>query len=204
LRLLFPYKIYQVSDELESFFFVFLYVGLHFVAHNKPGALNIKEIFEDARIEPNGRQTHGTGRLRLYFVDPSVILRQLQFEKSPPFTDLIRELFCLFQSLTVVGVCLNTGRQPWLHDGANANRLKDCQAVIRSIRGAMGRLDWPDECDKVEAGNYFNKEQAAKMHALIHPPPLPTSTGTRRAPKRGREEDLDDPKSVAKSSKLQK
>jgi hypothetical protein len=97
-------------------------IGLHFVAHKlKSSALSIKEIFDDARSEPNCRQTHGTGGLKSHFVDANVILRQLQFEKSPPFTNLIRELIYLSQSFTIVGVCWNTDRKPWLNGDANAN-----------------------------------------------------------------------------------
>ena len=212
LRLILSDKRYEVPDELESFFVVFLYLGLHFIAHNKPFKLNVKEIFDDVRVEPNGRKTYGMGRLRMYLVDADVMLRQLQFEKSPPFTHLIRNLFKLFQSLAMVGVCRNNGRQPSPHDVANVNSLRDCQSVIRMIKEAMSSMDWPEECDKVEAGNYTpvgvvedrRGPQAVKIHVPAPVPPFPTPTGERRVPKRGREEDHDGHKAGAKSSKVQR
>jgi hypothetical protein len=121
---------------------------------------------------------------RVEIADANVILRQLQFEKSPPFTDLIRELIYLSQSFTIEGVCWNTGRQPWLHGNAIANSLGDCQTVARSVKKAMEGSSWADECDKAEARNYFSREQAVKVHALVRAsPPSLHSTDANGAPK---------------------
>ena len=92
-RLINPDKTYEVSDELESSFFVLLYEGIHWVAHNKPPMLDVKFIFDDVQVDANGHQTGGRGKFWMYIQSANVILKELEFEKSPPFTGLIRELF---------------------------------------------------------------------------------------------------------------
>lgn len=181
---------YDVSDELESFFFVILYTGLHFIAHNMPVALNVKDIFDDTRYEANGRPIGGSGKLRMYLLDAHVILQQLQFEKSPPFADLIGELFLLFQSLAIVGVCLKNRREPWYQDAMNANKLRDFDVIIRLLKNAVERTDWPRESDKVEAGNYSPKGGAEGRHGPLVPK-APTLVPPPALPKRGREGDED-------------
>ncbi|KAF9649051.1 hypothetical protein BDM02DRAFT_1981591 [Thelephora ganbajun] len=211
-KLLFPEKVYEVFDELESFFFVILYAGLHWVTHNKPETLNIKFIFDDVQVHANGRHTGGLGKQNMYIVDADadVILQDLEFGESPPFTDLIRGLFRLFRSLAIVNVYKNMNREPWHHDVANVNKLKDCKAIIRLMENAVERTDWPEVCDKVSNGNYSRKEEIGKgrpglaylkMVAPARPAPLPNPASAHRVPKRGREED-DDQTAPTKWSKL--
>lgn len=71
----------------------FLYEGVHWVAHNKPPMLDVKFIFDDVQVDANGHQTGGRGKFWMYIQSANVILKELEFEKSPPFTGLIRELF---------------------------------------------------------------------------------------------------------------
>jgi hypothetical protein len=192
-------------------FFVFFKVGLKYIVHNKPGGLSPSHIFDDVQTGADGRQIRGSGKLRMYLVDANVVLQQLEFEKSPPFTDLIRELFCLFQSLAVVGVCRNLDREPWSKDTSNVKKLKDCKAIIRLMNAAMKRTDWPDVCDKVEAGSRSRSEGvegqgwtrgsgggcSALPCSFAHP-----HQHAHRVSKRGREEDEDGDTAPTKCSKV--
>jgi hypothetical protein len=133
----------------------------------------------------------------------AVILEKLEFEKSPPFTDLIRALFCLFQSLAIVNMCKDFGMEPRSEDAANVEKLKDCSAVIQLMKSAVESDDWPEKCDKVPNDNYPRDEEIDREDRVglanlkeVTPPgdaALPTAptpaVGTSRASKRGREED---------------
>ena len=201
-----PGKAYEVSDELESFFFVILYAGLHWVIHNKPDTLDMKHIFDDVRVNANGRQTGGVGKYNMYTMDAGVVLQDLEFTKSPPFTDLIRELFRLFQSLAIVNCDKGLGRDPRPRDATNVNKLKNCKAVVQLMKNAVEREDWPEVHDKAANDIYPRKEEIDKEDrvglanlkvttATVNAPipgasvPLPASASTSRASKRGREED---------------
>jgi len=202
-----PGKAYEVSDELESFFFVILYTGLHWVIHNKPDALDVKHIFDDVRVSANGRQTGGLGKYNMYTMEDLVILQDLEFNKSPPFTDLIRKLFLLFQSLTFVNQAKNARRKIIsTEDRKNVHKLKSCKAIVRLMKNAVEREDWPEVHDKAANDIYPRKEEIDKEDrvglanlkvttAIVNAPipgasvPLPASASTSRASKRGREED---------------
>ena len=133
----------------------------------------------------------------------AVILKKLEFEKSLPFTDLIRALFRLFRSLALVNQDKDLGREPRSEDAANVEKLKDCKAIIQLMKSAVERDDWPEECDKVPNDNYPRDEEIDKEDRVglanlkeVTPPgnaALPTAptpaVGTSRASKRGREED---------------
>ena len=211
-----PGKIYEVSDELESFFFVILYEGIHRVIHNKPAGLFVKHIFDDARTDANGRQAGGAGKRDMYGIYAGVILEDLKFEKSPPFTDLIRGLFLLFQSLNVVNLEKKSKRKPRSEDAANIEKLKDCKAVIQLMKSAVRRKDWPKEHDKVLGDNYprdgeIDREDRvglANLKEVTSPGdvPLPASPAPAgsisRVSKRGREEE-DGPATPTKRSRVE-
>jgi len=189
-----PDRIYEVSDELESFFFVVLYEGIHWVVHNKPDALDVKHIFDDVQFQANGRQIGGSGKNHLYTWKGDVILQQLEFTKSPPFTDLIRGLFRLFQSLAFVNCYKQSGRDLWPPDVADVDKLKNCRTIIQLMKDAVDREDWPEAHDKVVNDNYpqeeIDKEDRIGFANLkLRCAPLPAPTGTSRTSKRGREED---------------
>ena len=198
-----PGKTYEVSDELESFFFVILYEGVHWVIHNKPTRLKVKHIFDDVQVEADGRQTGGVGKHNMYTMEDLVILRDLEFDKSPPFTDLIRELFLLFQSLAFVNQAKSARREKLIstEDRKNVNKLKNVKAIVRLMKNAVEREDWPEVYDKAANDIYPRKEEIDKEDrvglanlkvttATVNAPiPLPASASTSRASKRGREED---------------
>jgi len=85
-----PGKTNEVSDELESFFFVIHYEGVHWVAHNKPLRLNVRHIFDHVEAIVEGNHFGGAGKRGLYSEHDALICQQLKFTKSVPFTDLIR------------------------------------------------------------------------------------------------------------------
>jgi hypothetical protein len=187
-------------------------MSLDCVLHNKPDGLNLKHIFDEILVEVNGRQV--SGKYKLYFEDSDVILRQLAFEKSPPLTDLIRELFCLFRSLTTVAVCYSEGRSQSASDAANVHKLRDCKEIVTLMRSAIERRDWPEVCDKVGTGDCSPREAevdedhrpgcaavpvTAVPVAVAH---LSTITNTHRAPTRGSEEDKGDHATLVKYSGL--
>ena len=170
----------------------------------------MKHIFDDVRVNANGRHTGGVGKQNMYTMDADVILQELEFDKSAPFTDLIRDLFQLFQSLAVVNCDKKLGRDPLPDDVANVEKLRNCKAIIQLMKNAVERTDWPNVCDKATEDNYPRKEEIDNEDrvglanlkvatATIDAPdpnapapaaiPLPTSTGISRASKRGREED---------------
>jgi len=152
-QLLTPGRAYEVSDELESLFFITLYEGVHWVIHNKPEKLNLKFFFD--QVDPD-MQTGGAGKQITYTVPGRAdILRQLSFEKSPPFTNLIRELFVLFRSLAFINMKTeNTSSR----DAANVKKLGNCEEVVRLMEKAMQSPGWPVECDKALIDNYPRNE----------------------------------------------
>jgi hypothetical protein len=210
-RLQDPDKTYEVSDELESLFFVMLYEGLHRVVNNKPARLNVEYTFDHMRVDRDGHRVGGDGKWLMYTSRTRVILEELEFEKSPPFTDLIRGLFRLFQSLIIADTYSVMDRELRSEDAANIEKLRDCKAVIDLMKNAVERKDWPKVCDKVSNGDHpFGEEMCRKDRAglaslkQVIPPgdaPLPATptpaAGVSRASKRGREED-DGPTTPAK------
>lgn len=164
-QLLDPGKTYTVSDELESLFFVFLYEGVHWITHNKPGTLNVEHIFDDVQFNTNGQQTGGAGKLTMYTMNANVLLCHLNF-MSPPFTKLIRELFRLFQSLAGFNIANRSLKRPDQDDTANVKKLEDCRAIKKMIMDTMKRKDWPEACDKATKDNYPRKLEVGSVDRI--------------------------------------
>ena len=153
-----PGKAYEVSDELESFFFVIFYEGLHWVTHNKPMDLDVKDIFDQAGRIFKGLRTGGTGKQGLYQCCEALICQELEFTKSKPFTDLIRQLYRLFRSLRIFNMITEVGLSPPQEHSPNVEKLKDCKEVVRLMKEAVLRKDWSEGSDKVTEDNYPRKE----------------------------------------------
>ena len=153
-----PGKAYEVSDELESFFFVIFYEGLHWVTHNKPMDLDVKDIFDQAGRIVKGLRTGGTGKQGLYQRCEALICQELEFTKSKPFTDLIRQLYRLFRSLRIFNMITEVGLSPPQEHSPNVEKLKDCKEIVRLMREAVLRKDWSEGSDKVTEDNYPRKE----------------------------------------------
>ena len=152
-----PQKIYEVSDELESLFFVILYEGIHWVVHNRPKALNVEYLFDWARTDRSGsRIIGGKGKFCLYTLSPhrDAVLHELRFERSQPFADLLRELFFLFESLAIVNRNKESGEELQDQDISNVEKLENCRTVVQLMKNAAERVDWPKEHDKARHDNY--------------------------------------------------
>lgn len=157
----------MVSDELESFFFVILYVALHWIIHNKPYELNVKHIFDQSQILPKGDHVGGEGKFKMYTYTKGrgVVLHGLEFTESPPLTDLIRQLFRLFQSLAQFNY---SSLEPGAGVGENVEKLKDCDAILRLMQEALAREDWPEVCDKTTTDNYPREEETDQKDQVGH------------------------------------
>ena len=155
-RLLDPNKRCEVSDVLESLFFVILYEGIHWVTHNKP-TLDPRYLFDEARTYAGGsRIIGGNGKFRMYTFSPHMdaVLHKLRFERSPPFADLLRELFLLFESLAIVSRNKKSGEKSQDQDASNVEKLENYRVVIQLMKNAVERVDWPEEHDKALSDNY--------------------------------------------------
>lgn len=157
-------------------------MGLTHLVHNEPGRFNIVESRYERR-----RKFYGSIKLQLYFTHASMILQQFRFEKSPPFTGLIRELFRMFISLAKVKACERFGHQSLFKDAMAAKKLKDCRAIIQSIKTAIEMPDWPDRCDKIAVAGFSRGEGAKDRRRLVvanvpvaEHPPAPANTKKRR------------------------
>jgi len=194
-----PGKIFEVSDELESFFFVILYEGVHWVAHNKPSRLNVRHIFDHVETIIEGNHVGGAGKRDLYSEHEALICQQLEFTKSEPFTGLIRQLYRLFQSLRVVNMVTKLGLRTPEEHSPNVEKLKNCKEVVRLMKDAVARKDWSKEFDKVPEGNYPRKKKMDEDD-LIGLSYLNKVNGT----KRGLEEvaEGDGPKTLTKRSRV--
>ena len=158
-QLTYPEKIYEVSDELESFFFVIFYEGVHWVTHNKPMCLNVKYIFDQMERVVGGNHIGGAGKQNLYERDEALIFQQLEFTKSKPFTNLIRQLYYLFRSLHIFNLLTGVRISPSQEFSSSVEKVKDCKEVIRLMKEAVERKDWPEELDKVTEDNYPREEE---------------------------------------------
>ena len=187
-QLLDPGKIYEVSDELESFFFVLLYEGIHWVAHHKPPGLDVGFIFDDLYVDADGRKTGGRGKSWMY---TQRILEKLEFEQSPPFTDLIGNLFRLFSSLATVNTHKIGDEVSKDRDIENVKKLESCEVIIRAMKDAVEREDWPKEYDKVSNCNYPRNGEIVEEDPAGHAN-LKVVTGAGGASVRAREEDDSD------------
>ena len=184
-----PGGLYAVSDELESFFFVLLYVSLHWITHNQPDELNVEYIFDEMRTSQAGVHLGGGGKLDMYNTGHDVVLKGLEFTESSPLTDLIRQLYHFFESLSHVK---SSGRKPCFEDAENVRKLENCDAILRLIGEALAREDWPEVCDKTATDNYpreketDQKDQVGRAHVKVSigPSRALVQAGTSRASKR--------------------
>ena len=161
-----PGKAYEVSDELESFFFVIFYEGLHWVTHNKPTDLDVKAIFDQVGWIFKGNRTGGAGKRELYDSGEELIYQQLEFTESKPFTDLIRQLYRLFRSLQAVNIGKKYNFSPLEEHSSDVEKLKDCKEVVRLMKEAVVREDWSGGSDKVTEGNYPHQENTDEKELI--------------------------------------
>ena len=202
MQLLYPGSAYEVSNELESFFFVVFYEGVHWIIHNKPPGLDLEHIFDDVRVDRDGTQRGGGGKQTMYTSRQDVVLQKLEFQSSR-FTELVRELFRLFQSLFAVNQAkkMNLDTQGWTQYVANVEKLNNCDEIARLMKAAV---EWPEECDKAKSDNYPRQEEIDRQDRIgvanlkvatqvqVVDPSISGATDTAdpsRTSKRGREDD---------------
>ena len=142
-------KVHELSDDLESHFFVLLFEGLHFLAHNKPHAISTEIIFDQAIVDPEtGNHTGGQGKAGLYTGMVAVINDRLIFT-SKPFTTLIRGLYRLFASLHDYHKAKDWKRSPAASDAEDVEKLKGGVGIAALFDEVLKSEEWPTECDKV-------------------------------------------------------
>jgi len=142
-------KVHGLSDDLESHFFVLLFEGLHFVAHNKPCGIFMQDIFDQATVDSKtGHHSGGRGKMVLYSWMSPLISNQLEFT-SRPFTTLIRGLYQLFSSLFDYYIAKDKKKIPHESDARNVGALEGCVGVVALFEEALKSEGWPTECDKV-------------------------------------------------------
>jgi len=143
-------KIHELSDDLESHFFVLLFEGLHFVEHNKPDGISMQRIFDqvDVNLE-TGNHTGGDGKVALYSsAGFDTMDNQLKFT-SKPFTILIRGLYQLFMSLHLYHLLKGIKQKPGRSNERNVKKLEACVGVVALLDEALTSKEWPTKCDKV-------------------------------------------------------
>ena len=141
-------KVHELSDDLESHFFVLLFEGLHLVEHNSPGGVFMQEIFDHVNVDPKtGNHTGGGGKVILYSTGSPIVNHQLEFT-SKPFTALIRELYRLFKSLHQYHTAKEDDAEPNNSDAMNVKKLEGCTDIAALFDKALKSEEWPTECDK--------------------------------------------------------
>jgi len=142
-------KVHELSDDLESHFFVLLFEGLHFVKHNKPDGISMRKIFDQFDMNPEtGDHTGGDGKISLYSTGFDTMNNQLKFT-TKPFTTLIRGLYQLFASLHDYHSAKGKKRRPHKSDARNVEKLGGCVGVVALLDEALKSEEWPTKCDKV-------------------------------------------------------
>ena len=143
-----PGKQHELSDDLESHFFVLLYEGLHFVKHNIPG-IPLGEIFDQHYFDSKtGNHTGGRGKASFYTVtsDYLIMTKGLEFT-SEPFTILLRKLYQLFSSLYDYHTAKAKGFE--VSKPQSVQKLDGCAGVEALFEEALKSGGWPVKCDKV-------------------------------------------------------
>ena len=144
-----PGKVHELSDDLESLWFVLLFEGLHFVKHNKPSGIKMANIFDHVDVSlTTGTHTGGLGKQLLYH-NPSLMTKVLEFE-SKPFTTLTRQIYRLFKSLDAYYVAQDGEETPSDPVKENVRKLESCAEIQRLLKVALDSEEWPASCDKVQ------------------------------------------------------
>ena len=148
-------------------------MALHWVVHNRPDLLDVRYIFDDVRVVPNGSQVGGAGKLDMYTARSDVVLETLDFPETPLLIELIRDLFLLFQSLANFNHSTKSGGKPGVDDVKNVKKLRNCRVIVQFMKEAATREDWLDVDDRTEVDNYpckvvtDQKDLVGKAHVRV-------------------------------------
>ena len=85
---------HTLTDDLESHFFVLMWVALHWVKHDKAGEIDMELIFDQQRPLLHGIVGGGLGKLCMYLSEQEV-LQDVEFS-CEPFEKLFWSLWRLF------------------------------------------------------------------------------------------------------------
>lgn len=143
LLLMNPRKGHEISDDLESAFFVLLYYSLHHVKHNKKEEdIDMEALFDNESTERDVR-VGGDGKEKMYVRDCWV--EGLQF-LSKPLTELFWDLHDLFGTFLTYKM-MSEAKKKTLSTQRHLDAvqgLSDCQEVLRLFKKALDRNDWPE------------------------------------------------------------
>jgi len=142
-------KVHELSDDLESHFFVLLFEGLHFVKHNKPFGIFMQNIFDYIDVDSkSGKHSGGMGKAALYGGRVILMNTQLEF-MSKPFTTLIRGIYRLFVSFHQYHLAKDLELVPSELHTSNVEKLMSFVGLTALFDEALESKEWPTECDKV-------------------------------------------------------
>ena len=116
----FPGSGHTLTDDLESHFFVLMWVALHWVKHDKAGKIDMEFIFDQQRPLEHGIIGGGVGKSEMYKTEQKE-LRGVEFS-CEPFEKLFWSLWKLFSEYN---------RQRWAETGGQKGGL-DLNAVAGS------------------------------------------------------------------------
>jgi len=87
---------HAITDDLESHYFVLMWMALHWIKHNRPGNLfiDMEYIFDHQRSLANGIVKGGAGKAAMYDSKDSE-LSDVEFT-CEPFNELFWDLWTLF------------------------------------------------------------------------------------------------------------
>ena len=140
---------HELCDDLESFWFVLLFEGLHFVKHNE-ASIDMATIFDQASVSPiTGNHTGGLGKHTLYTSDVDLMTNTLEFG-SKPFTTLARNMYLRFRSLDAYYMAQDDRETPSDFLQENFRRLGSCADITKLFEEALSSEGWPESCDKVQ------------------------------------------------------
>ena len=93
-----PGSRHTITDDLESHYFVLMWMALHRVKHNQPACIDMENIFDQQRPLPgrSGIVDGGAGKTAMYR-SRKAELRNVKFE-CEPFNKLFWDLWTLFSN----------------------------------------------------------------------------------------------------------
>jgi hypothetical protein len=145
-----PGKAHELCDDLESFWFVLLFEGLHFVKHNKPSGIKMATLFDQVDVSlTTGTHTGGLGKSYLYSNNSVLMTKVLEFD-SKPFTVLVRRIYLLFRSLNAYYRAQDDEEDHSETVKENVRKLESCAEIERLLREALKSEEWPKHCDKAQ------------------------------------------------------
>lgn len=133
-----PRKVHELCDDLESFWFVLLFEGLHFVKHNRPSGTMMPTLFDHVAVSSTtGTLTGGTGKFILYTRNKILMTDTLKFD-SAPFTALIRKMYLRFKALNAYYMAQDNKETPNDFLQENFRKMGSCTDIKELFEEALG------------------------------------------------------------------